>query len=207
VTRPVLALDVDGVLNAEVGHMRELVRVAMREEWVTSLTNPGVVGKELELRIDRARDAQFLAAIESLGVEIVWCTTWEGAANEVIGPLYGLGPRDVLAVSEFVPERGDPVRAKVAAIEHHFPDRPVLWLDDLAWLVRYVWRGRADRKIVAPAAQWGLRRDDRERVLRWFMEVTGGEPRRARDVLREAGVPDGSLREIRVLGAGEAVHP
>jgi hypothetical protein len=52
VTRPVLALDVDGVFNAEVGHMRELVRVAMRSEWVTSLTYPVVVGngKELGLR-------------------------------------------------------------------------------------------------------------------------------------------------------------
>lgn len=198
---PVLALDVDGVLNAEVGWERELVRVQMHDEWVTLLTNPAVIG-ELDLRIDRERDGRLLAALENLGVEIVWCTTWEHAANEAIGPLYGLGPRDVLAVSEFFTGLRTPIEAKQAAIEHHFGERRLVWLDDDAWMVRHRWTGLIRRKIIAPASMWGLRRHDRERVVRWYLQETGDPATRARDLLRDAGRPDGRHREVRILGVG-----
>lgn len=198
----VLALDVDGVLNAGGRSGREIVRVAMRPEWVTALTDPEVIGRELELRIDRERDSRFLAAVEELGVEIVWCTTWEVAANEAIGPLYGLGPRDVLAVSSFYTGMRTPSQAKAAAIDHHFPDRHVLWLDDMACSCKHLWAGREDRAIVAPAAQWGLRTEERERVIRWCLDGSGQRSRRAREVLRDAGVPDRAARPVQVLGAG-----
>jgi hypothetical protein len=180
----VLALDVDGVLNATSRGSRALVVVRIRPEWVTTFTNPEVIDKDVELHIDRDRDGRFLAAVESLGVQIVWCTTWEDAANEAIGPLYGLGTLDVLPISDFETASGSPVDAKVAAIDAVFADRPVLWIDDDSWRVKHVWAGRTDRKMMAPAAHHGLRTADREHALRWLLRVTGRDPVGARGLLR-----------------------
>lgn len=197
---PVLALDVDGVLNATSGTNREPVTVQIEPAWASPFTNPDVIGRTVVLNIDRDRDARFLAAVESLRVEIVWCTTWEAAANTVIGPLYGIGPRDVLAISDFGDEAQRPIKAKIAAIDAVFAGRPVLWIDDESWAVRHIWTGRDDRRQIAPAAQHGLRTADRERALRWLLKRTGNDPARARHLLREAGTPDGTPREPVMLG-------
>lgn len=200
--RPVVALDVDGVLNA-LGRTsrRPPQAVLMRSEWVTCLTNPAAAGQILPIRLDPDRDSRFLAALEAVGVQVVWCTTWETAANEAIGPLIGLGPRDVLAISEFAGHPPGPAAAKIAAIDHHFPDRRVLWLDDDALAARPQWAARADRTLLAPDRHRGLTTGVRLRALRWALAATGQDPHAAVGLLRDAGPPDRSPREARILGA------
>lgn len=199
---PVVALDVDGVLNA-LGSAsgRPMQAVLMRDEWVTRLTNPSAAGQVLPIRLDPDRDGRLIAALEAVGVSIVWCTTWEAAANEAIGPLLGLGPRDVLAISQFARDTPSPVAAKLAAIDHHFPDRRVLWVDDDAWAARRQWAERADREFLAPDRESGLTTQLRLRALRWALSATGQDPRGADRLLRDPGPLDCSPREARILRA------
>lgn len=72
--RPVVAVDVDGVLNAltsKVRTGRELHHVAMPSEEVSPFANPATVGEVLPLVLNEL-DGKFLTACGNLGAEVVW---------------------------------------------------------------------------------------------------------------------------------------
>jgi len=176
---PVLALDVDGVLNAlSSASGRIPTAVHVDPGFATPMTNPAVVGSDVLLRLDPTRDAALLGAVEHLGVRVVWVTTWEVQANVSVGPLLGLGPRDVVAVHRWFSPGGSvygdsPVAAKASALDECFPSVPVLWLDDDAYYVARSWARPPDRAVRSPAARVGLTAADREFVVRWCAERTG----------------------------------
>jgi hypothetical protein len=120
--RPILAVDVDGVLNAISGG------------------NPPTGWRDAKVRGFRIRHnpehgARLVAIADECGAELTWCTTWEEMANEHIRQLVGLPELPVVPM--------EPGRAgrkfsqwesvgvtKAAAMRVYAGDRPFCWLDD-----------------------------------------------------------------------------
>lgn len=151
--RPVVFLDVDGVLNAV-----PLDGVAPKTftDWQTSRRNGFRIIHSPEMG---AR----LAALEA---DIYWLTTWCELANEHIGPLFGWGELPVLGQAQWRNDRGPGWWKSKAAeqfvAEHH---RPYVWIDDdlgsatrngeCGWLIS----DETPRLLVSPSTGTGLRPD------------------------------------------------
>lgn len=134
-TRPLLAVDVDGVLNAlprkgdklQPGWQRGSAS-AHAPGWSEPHTFP--------MRYDPRAGAKLMALAEETSAELVWLTSWEQDANTAISPLVGL-PTD-LPVVDLAPgrmgmkfsEHRSPGQVKALSLKVYQPDRPVLWLDD-----------------------------------------------------------------------------
>lgn len=133
--RPVLAVDVDGVLNALSTGPRP------PDGW----RDATVKGFRIRHNPDHGR--QLLAVAAGTGAELAWCTTWEDDANEHIAPLVGLPRLPVVpmepgfAANDVLARAGFPLRhkfsahpsvgeVKAAAMAAWARDRPFCWLDD-----------------------------------------------------------------------------
>ena len=128
----VVALDVDGVLNT-LNRMsdREVYPVVLEKRHATPLSNPHAIGRELHLRFDPENDRKFINQLHALGTHVVWCTTWEQAANELLCPLLGVEPFDVLAISDWThPDYPSAGLAKAEGLAETFPNQAVCWIDD-----------------------------------------------------------------------------
>jgi hypothetical protein len=112
--RPLLLLDVDGVLNpfaAKPGHIPP------------GFSEHTLLGYRVLLT---PRHGEWLARLGDR-FELVWATTWEHEANTLIAPRVGL-PTD-LAVITFG-ELDQNAGWKLPAVEHFCGDRPAAWIDD-----------------------------------------------------------------------------
>lgn len=166
-TTPILAVDVDGVLNA-------------------CNDGPPAPGWEdarvrgFRIRYNPGHGEKLLAVAAETGAELIWCTTWEELANECIGPLVGLPGLPFVPMEpgraglKFSQRRSVGV-TKAAAMRAWAGDRPFCWLDDepdaglelrdcpVPHLVIQVdeWRGLQDRHL-EEARTWlaGLRAGD-----------------------------------------------
>jgi hypothetical protein len=185
--RPLLLLDVDGVLNPYAGpcppgyaehalfpDQDEPVRVlAAHGEWIAELT------------------AAFA---------VTWATSWGDQANVLLGPPLGLPrfPHVMLPPPPFPPA------GKVPASDRHVADHPTAWVDDQLTPEAYGWAAARPAPTlllpVNPAV--GLTRVTVEEALDWAGRVvppaagttpgpTGpripGEPGRGRHARRTAG--------------------
>jgi hypothetical protein len=123
VSKPILAVDVDGVLNA-------LSRGEPPPGW-----RDATPFRRFRIRHNPAHGALLLAIAQETGAELTWCTTWEELANEHIRHLVGLPELP------FVPM--EPGRAglkfsghrsvgctKANAMAAYAGGRPFCWLDD-----------------------------------------------------------------------------
>lgn len=119
---PILAVDIDGVLNAISGGPPP-------EGWQDTKV------KGFRIRYNPAHGAQLLALAAECQAELIWCTTWQEMANQYIRHLVGLpelpwvpmGPgRSGLKPSEYRPVGA----MKAAAMRAYVGDRPFCWLDD-----------------------------------------------------------------------------
>ena len=104
--RPLLLIDVDGVLRREGPGVAEGFEVFYRE------------GREVQL--NPAHGAALLAFADRF--DLVWATGWHGEANEFVAPLVGLPRLPVVSLA--------PAVAKSGGIDAFAGDRPVCWLDD-----------------------------------------------------------------------------
>jgi hypothetical protein len=151
VVRPVLLLDVDGVLNPYGGECPD--------GYAEHLLFPG----EEPVRVCRLH-GDWVAELAAT-FEVVWGSAWGAEANRLLGPLLGLPE---LPYVRFPPMPFEPA-LKVPAIDRHLRDRPAVWIDDLIGPEAREWASsRAVPTLlieVDPAV--GLTRDDVDRALRW----------------------------------------
>jgi hypothetical protein len=111
--RPVLLIDVDGVLNP----------------YAARRTPEGFAEHRLagfRVRLNPAHGAALRELAASF--ELVWATTWEEQANELIGPRLGLARLPVICF-DFSATGG----LKWPAIAAAIGDRPAVWLEDDPW--------------------------------------------------------------------------
>lgn len=112
VVKPLLLLDVDGPLNAYDG------RRGLDHTWRRYKLNG------YEVYLNRKHGPMLLAACETAGLELVWATTWEHDANDMIGPRIGLPKLPVV-------EWGfNAIEWKFNGVLDYAAGRPLAWLDD-----------------------------------------------------------------------------
>lgn len=161
VVRPVLLLDVDGVLNPYVAAFCP-----------AGYTEHALFPGEEPVRLCR-RHGEWIAELAD-SFEVVWASAWGSEANRLLGPLLGLPG---LAFVKF-PPLPFPAALKVPAVSRHLGDRPAAWLDDMLTAEARVWA--ATRHIptllvdVDPVV--GLTRQHVDLVLEWAARLTDSWP-------------------------------
>lgn len=158
-TKPLLYLDVDGVLNpVDPYPARDFEARTLR-------------GCRVLLS---ARHGEWLRELAEV-YRLCWATTWEDAANTHIAPVLGLPALPVVHFSGYRPQPGDPrVRLlepisglKWPPLLRHADGRPFAWLDDVMpfRLVRNS-LFRRDRLLLRVNPEQGLERHHVDRLLR-----------------------------------------
>ena len=144
--RPMLLLDVDGVLSP-----------------IGASVPPGLVRRttssfDVVIREDHGRWLRALAE----EFDLVWATTWGEAANRVHGQLLGLPSLPVLALGE-LPREGT---RKLAAVKRHVGTRPIAWIDDELYDDAQAWAHsrRAPTLLVRTRPSIGLQHDEVDRL-------------------------------------------
>lgn len=141
--RPLLLIDVDGVLNpyAARGLPAGFTRHTLGGFRVLLATQHG----------------QWLNELRG-DFELVWCTTWEEQANSLIGPVLGLPRLPVIKVNDSAGYRG--YTWKLPAVQAAVGDRPLVWLDDDLGQDARAWarerNTRVATRLLIPQASAGL---------------------------------------------------
>jgi hypothetical protein len=125
---PILFLDVDGPLIPFGGSGYPAA-------------DPSAGGHPLLPRLDPGHGPRLLA----LGAELVWATTWQEEANEVIAPRLGLPSLPVVTWPGDEPDPAPGVHWKTAGLVRWAAGRAFAWLDDEI--------SEADRRWVAARHQ------------------------------------------------------
>ncbi len=151
-TRPVLLLDLDGVLNPFAAQR-------CPDGYAEHEFFPG----ESPARYRRA-DGSWIRDLASVG-DVWWATGWGADANRLYAPMLGIQP---LPVVRFPPVPFPP-EAKIPAIAAAVGDRPVAWIDDCHTAAGRHWAaGRAAPTLLVPVdPAVGWTRADVERVIAW----------------------------------------
>jgi hypothetical protein len=165
--RPVIAIDIDGVLNA----LCDGPRFTVHELTIPALTvkSPFFAGRgERDVTIRARVDAAVIAWVNDLATrfDVVWATSWENAANTVFAPAVGLGQYQVAVSSAENPPRfghvvnGDLAAWKSTVLAGRYHRRPLVWIDDMAAPHRHhIWRHPDDDEhtlVVVPDPDIGL---------------------------------------------------
>ncbi|MFD8787737.1 HAD domain-containing protein [Kitasatospora sp. NPDC059599] len=178
--KPLLFLDVDGVLNP------------VCPDPDAGFDTHALFGYSVLLSTRHGAWLRELAGT----YELVWATTWEEHANTHVAPLIGLDPLPVVRLAGYVPQPGDPrvplmelfSAAKWAPLLRYAGGRPFAWVDDVipARLVRRsLWR--RDRLLLPIDPGQGLERRHVDRLL--------ARPPRRRAVPAKGRAPeDGAVR-------------
>ncbi|MFG2822514.1 HAD domain-containing protein [Kitasatospora sp. NPDC048365] len=157
--KPLLFLDIDGVLNPVCPHPD------------ADFDSHSLLGYTVLLS---GRHGDWLRELAD-GYELVWATTWEEQANAHVAPLLGLPQLPVVRFTGYVPQPGDPrvplmelfSARKWAPILRYAAGRPFAWVDDCIppRLVRNSLL-RRDRLLVPVDPGQGLLRWHVDRLLR-----------------------------------------
>ena len=179
--KPILFLDVDGVLNAFQPVRPHVVRYA-GGRWVKGKFIP------FTLHFDNEVADMVLALSEHF--EIVWATMWNHAANAEIAPLLGLHEFPVAECShdggwDAAIAKGTPVSeikrlwyAKTALLAEYAGTRPYVWMDDdhsgfdRTWLAEH--GDAAHFMLVRTDADYGLAWDDVDAAITWARNLSAG---------------------------------
>jgi hypothetical protein len=111
-SRPFLLIDVDGVLNPFAGRR---TKPAFSTHQLAGFT----------VRLNPAHGPMLMQFADRF--DLVWATTWEDQANELIGPIVGLPTLPVIHLGFTSKDR---LRHKWPAISAYVGDRPLVWIDD-----------------------------------------------------------------------------
>jgi hypothetical protein len=139
--KPLLFLDVDGVLNVRSAVHSEhyLIRVPVDKLAKSPFTRTGPPGTSLTFFVGfNPLLRTWLAELSSV-FELAWATTWEHCANEYLSPLLGLGDLLVaepskIPITGLIPESlySHVAEWKWPAIKELAGDRPLAFVDDSA---------------------------------------------------------------------------
>ncbi|MEU8310448.1 HAD domain-containing protein [Actinomadura sp. NPDC048955] len=130
--RPVLLLDVDGVLNphlepdaaAAAGYRRHTFTLTPYQRRISPWLNP--------------QHGQWLRELAE-HLQLVWCTSWEHAAAQHIAPVLGLPEMAVVEVGPMGGAVFDGRSAKADAVNCWLGNRPAVWLDDVHGVGDHQW--------------------------------------------------------------------
>ncbi|MEV7157255.1 hypothetical protein AB0N77_21950 [Streptomyces misionensis] len=176
-SKPLLLLDVDGVLNpfaAPPGRMPQGFRQHLMRPRAWIAQHPHLLETDVE-DLPVWLNADHGAELLDLPYDLVWATTWEDDSNRFIGPVIGLPALPVITWSAPHAYPPDGTYFKTADIVRYAAGRPFAWVDDQL--------GPADRDYVArhhpgPALLYdtdpetGLGLDDFEALARWAGNLT-----------------------------------
>ena len=165
--RPLLLIDVDGVLNPHVaGGVTGPDRFAAHQ----------IGGMRVHLSTGHGDWLRQLTAL----YELVWVTTWEEAANALIGPV--IGAPAGLPWIEFNDRDDLDWIWKLPAVERYAGNRPVAWLDDDPGQGADEWA--ADRAaptlLVKPQRELGWVEAEYDRLVAFAEGLTRQNPPTAR---------------------------
>ena len=167
-TRPVLLMDVDGVIS--LWDFEPNSRPAG--------TFASVDGMPHFLSAEAGRHLQALTAI----YDLVWCTGWEEKANEYLEPALGLpGPFPCLSFDRHVHAGTTmPGHWKLGAVQAYVGDRAVAWVDDALNDACAVWaRERTGPTLlVHTEPPTGLTAAHAAELQAWAATVTRSRPAR-----------------------------
>ncbi|GAA2455298.1 hypothetical protein GCM10010191_88020 [Actinomadura vinacea] len=158
--KPLLYLDVDGVLNP--------LSPSEPERFVQHSIG------DLTVRLSSEHGAWLRELADHY--ELIWATTWEHHANEHLGPLLGLPDLPVVEFSTYRRQRGDPrfriiqllETHKWAPILRHADGRSFAWIDDVIpmRIKRQAWPYRGI-KLVHVDSREGITRRHLDDLLAW----------------------------------------
>ncbi|WP_150461345.1 hypothetical protein [Nesterenkonia ebinurensis] len=138
-----IALDVDGVLNAggspdALGEGWRLHRVEIPAERIMDSPFTAAVpdrGMALTVCLNASLHGLWITRMRQVA-DVVWASTWKHAANYALPPLFGIDPLPVgISVLCQKPHLGDAktgntIAWKRDAMHRSFPDRMSVWIDD-----------------------------------------------------------------------------
>lgn len=158
--KPLLGLDVDGVLNAfgdpfelpshtemHVGGYWVLLNIEEHPRWITELKDH---------------------------FDIVWATMWTHKANEYIAPVLGIGPFPVIDHNQILDSVDSRMldgidSFKIATIDPYIGNRPFAWIDDDISHAAKEWASERDAptKLVRPDPMLGMQREHIDQLIEW----------------------------------------
>jgi hypothetical protein len=122
--RPLIAVDVDGVLSAIAWNGRKIGWTCPEGYQKHKVL---LDGRRYTIALNRAHGSALLRLAAATGAELAWGTMWGEHANTVIAPRLGLPRLPVIPAAE---SYYGPERCKAAAILEYAAGRPVVWFDD-----------------------------------------------------------------------------
>lgn len=139
--RPVVAVDVDGVLRLSRRKVADadLLGAFAAEVTVRRDAYPHVFhsppmwdddGVSTKRHLFSGVGAAWLRSLLDRGIDVVWATTWQEHANTYFAPTLGIPPLPV-AVRGAREEEWGPAEWKSVRLAAGFPGRPLLWVDDM----------------------------------------------------------------------------
>jgi Swiss Army Knife RNA repair-like protein len=121
---PLLILDVDGVLSPDAS--RDWLDHSIYRRHKVSVRDDGLC-MEYTVWLTRYHGQQLNGIAEMTGAQLVWCTSWNEYANELIAPRVGLPKLPYIFVPPGTSERPE---WKYDAVATYAGERPIAWLDD-----------------------------------------------------------------------------
>jgi hypothetical protein len=151
-SRALLLLDVDGVLNTYGEH-----------DLPTGWTEHDLFPGEEPVRLNLAHGA-WITEVREI-VDVAWASSWNEEANRLLAPLYGIAPLPVVTMPDPPFDPGD----KVPRIDAYAGDRPAAWIDDLHTSVAREWAANRSSPtlLITADPRFGLTRKAIDRVIDW----------------------------------------